>query len=253
MRAAADIKGFPECEGIFRVGVLPVSASYGLCVCSLRPQSPGCSRLNHSSFPKSAPTPKHPILTNDCSVFAFCISESPQPHPFLILLSRPLCPINLQFPSILSHQYLSPLMHCTPFLLPRYELVLSILHPGSVYPERPSVLWRSCTFPSLWVFGPFPLSRLILFPVSSTTVRLFIRRMLLLWGTLSDHQPELSWRSSCIFLIRVHTKCFVLIPIHYLVTHMSRPGLCNIVAITTHSRYQVLEKWLGWIEMCCEV
>lgn len=87
MRAAADVKGFPECEGIFCVGVLPVCISHDR-VCSPRHLSRGCSRLNRSSLPKAAPTHEHPILTNDRSVFALSLSPSLPPHPLLILLSH---------------------------------------------------------------------------------------------------------------------------------------------------------------------
>lgn len=90
-----------------------------LCLCmppwSLKAQ---CRRLNSSSFPKSAPAPERPILTNDGSVFAFCISQNPQHHAFLIFLLHPVSdqsPGSVNSVSLISLTTNSP--HSTPTAL----------------------------------------------------------------------------------------------------------------------------------------
>lgn len=141
-----------------------------LCLCmppwSLKAQ---CRRLNSSSFPKSAPAPERPILTNDGSVFAFCISQNPQHHAFLIFL---LHPVSDQSPGSVNSVSLISLTTNSPHSTPTALVGVNALPAGSVHTELLYVLWGSCTFPRLQVFMHiFPLSRILLPPSSLSSTK----------------------------------------------------------------------------------
>lgn len=99
---------------------------------SLRPQSPGCPRLNPRSFPKAAPLPSIPFWPTQLW-FAFRLS--PQHHPFLILLPHPA--LSNQSPSFINSASLISLAsnYFTPFLLPLPRFRVSRLYPSSVQTE----------------------------------------------------------------------------------------------------------------------